>query len=200
MLLLKIIHNLFSVRKVTAWNSVKYLTQIFNIISFIKKENFSFFIRWSLLFILMNLHNIKSKTNYFLLFIYLDFFNNQKLISYVLNITLSSTNTFVNVNSIKGIPKNFYSAGMFQLQKNQKIRQPKAMLTILRYLLLKLKIIKIKPMALHFNNFFYNQQSYIFKKLKQKIFTRLITNCNFQSHNGCRLRKKKRIKIRTQAR
>lgn len=148
----------------------------------------------------MNLHNIKSKTNYFLLFIYLDFFNNQKLISYVLNITLSSTNTFVNVNSIKGIPKNFYSAGMFQLQKNQKIRQPKAMLTILRYLLLKLKIIKIKPMALHFNNFFYNQQSYIFKKLKQKIFTRLITNCNFQSHNGCRLRKKKRIKIRTQAR
>ena len=82
------------------------------------------------------------------------------------NIHLSSTNTVVNINNIKGNPKFFYSAGMFSLQK---IRQLKAIMTILRTSLLKSKIYKTKPVAVHFNNLFFNYQSYIFKKLKQKI-------------------------------
>ena len=125
---------------------------------------------------------------------YISFFNSQKLISYVININLSSTNTLINVNSIKGNPKFFYSAGMFSLQKNQKIRQPKAIITILRALLAKSKIFKVKPVAVHFNNVFFNHQSYIFKKLKQKIFMKLVTSYNFRSHNGCRLKKKSGLK------
>jgi len=89
---------------------------------------------------------------------------------------------------------------MFNLQKKQKIRQPKAMIVILRALLLKSKIFKTKPVAIHFNNLFFNYQSYIFKKLKRKIFIKLIVNYIFGSHNGCRLTKKKRIKIRTRTR
>ena len=89
---------------------------------------------------------------------------------------------------------------MLNLQKTQKIRQPKAILTILRTLLSRSKNFKTKPMAVHFNNVFFNHQSYIFKKLKQKIFTKLLISYIYQSHNGCRLKKKKRIKIRTRAR
>jgi ribosomal protein S11 len=140
------------------------------------------------------------KTNYLISYIYISFFNNHKLISYVININLSSTNTLININNIKGNPKFFYSAGMFNLQKKQKIRQPKAIIIILRALLLKSKIFKTKPVAVHFNNLFFNYQSYIFKKLKQKIFTKLVISYNFRSHNGCRLKKKKRIKIRTRTR
>jgi ribosomal protein S11 len=130
----------------------------------------------------------------------LSFFNHQKLISYVININLSSTNTLINLNDIKGNPKFFYSAGMFNLQKKQKTRQPKAIITILRALLSKSKIFKTKPVAVHFNNLFFNHQSYIFKKLKQKIFIKLVTSYKYGSHNGCRLKKKKRIKVRTRTR
>jgi ribosomal protein S11 len=131
---------------------------------------------------------------------YFSFFNNQKLLSYVININLSLTNTFINVNNVNGNPKLFYSAGMFNLQKKQKTRQPKAIITILRALLLKSKLFKTKPVAIHFNNLFFNHQSYIFKKLKQKIFAKLVTSYLYKAHNGCRLKKKKRIKIRTRTR
>lgn len=89
---------------------------------------------------------------------------------------------------------------MFNLQKKQKIKQPKAIIMILRALLLKSRIFKTKPVAVHFNNLFFNYQSYIFKKLKQKIFTKIVISYIFTSHNGCRLKKKKRIKIRTRTR
>lgn len=89
---------------------------------------------------------------------------------------------------------------MFNLQKKQKIKQPKAIIIILRALLLKSKIFKTKPVAVHFNNLFFNYQSYIFKKLKKKIFAKIMISYIFTSHNGCRLKKKKRVKIRTRTR
>jgi len=140
------------------------------------------------------------KINYFISYINISFFNNQKLVSYVININLSSTNTLININNIKGTPKYFYSAGMFNLQKKQKIRQPKAIIIILRAVLSKSKIFKTKPVAVHFNNVFFNYQSYIFKKLRRKIFTKMVISYIFDSHNGCRLKKEKRIKIRTRTR
>jgi ribosomal protein S11 len=140
------------------------------------------------------------KTNYFVSYIRFSFFNNQKLVSYIININLSTTNTLINVNNIKGIPKYFYSAGMFDLQKKQKIRQPKAIIIILRALLLKSKIFKTKPVAVHFKNLFFNYQLYISKKLKRKIFTKVVLSYTFSPHNGCRLKKKKRIKMRTRTR
>ena len=146
------------------------------------------------------MYDLKSKANYFVSYIDVSFFNNHKLISYILNINLSSTTTIINVNNIKGNPKFFHSAGMFSLQKKQKIRQPKAIITILRGLLLKSKIFKTKPVAVHFNNVFFKHQSRIFKKLKKKFFTKLFVSHLYNSHNGCRLKKKKRIKIRTRTR
>ena len=200
MLLLKIANKSFFSHNLITSNYMKNLFRSIGIFEFVKEETFSFYVRWVLLFIFTNLYNLKMKTNYFISYIYVSFFNNIKLISYVININLSSTNTIININNIKGNPKFFYSAGMFNLQKKQKIRQPKATILILRALLLKSKVFKTKPVAVHFNNLFFNYQSYIFKKLKQKIFTKLVMSYSFHSHNGCRLKKKKRIKIRTRTR
>jgi len=200
MFLLKITNKVFSSYNVIIQNYMKYLSYNVKTLKFVDKEIFSFYIRWIFLFIFINLYYLKVKTNYFLWYIRTSFFNNKKLISYVININISPTNTLININNIKGAPKFFYSAGMFNLQKKQKIRQPKAMILILRALLLKSKIFKTKPVAIHFNNLFSNYQSYIFKKLKSKIFIKLIVSYTFSSHNGCRLKKKKRIKIRTRTR
>jgi ribosomal protein S11 len=173
-------------------NYFKHLFSKIKILKFIKKETFSFYLSWLILFTFTKLYHIKTKLNYFTSHILFSFFTHQKLISYVVNINLSLTNTLININDIKGNPKFFYSAGMFNLQKTQKVRQPKAIIIILKALLVKIKAFRTKPVALHFNNLFFNHQSYIYKKLNQKIFIKLVT-----SYNGCRLKKKKRIKIRT---
>lgn len=197
MLILKIANKSFFSFNSIIQNFIRYLLHKIEVLKFIKKETFSYYLRWLILFSFTKLHTIKLKNNYFISDILFSFFNKQKLINYVLNINLSSTNTLININNIKGNPKFFYSAGMFNLQKKQKIKQPKAIITILRTILLKSKIFKTKPVALHFNNLFFNHQSYIFKKLKQKMFINLIMSYNYKPHNGCRLKKKKRIKIRT---
>jgi ribosomal protein S11 len=200
MLLLKIAKNSFFSSNAITPNYIKYSLHNIEVLDFVKEETFSYYVRWVLLCAFTNLYNLKIKINYFISYIYFSFFNNRKLISYVINIKLSSTNTIINVNTIKGNPKFFYSAGMFKLQKTQKTRQPKAIITILRALLLKSKFFKTKPTALHFNNLFFNHQSYIFKRLKRKVFAKLITSYLYRPHNGCRLRKKKRIKVRTKTR
>jgi small subunit ribosomal protein S11 len=197
MLSLKIANKLFFLSNFVNQNYFKNLFLKIKILKFIKKETFSFYLSWLILFTFIKLYHIKTKINYFALHILFSFFICQKLISYVVNINLSLTNTLVNVNDIKGNPKFFYSAGMFNLQKTQKVRQPKAIITILKALLVKIKLFRTKPVALHYNNLFFNHQSYIFKKLKQKIFIKLVTSYNYHPHNGCRLKKKKRIKIRT---
>jgi len=194
MLLLKIANKSFSSHDLINYNYIKHLVHNIEVLEFVKKETFSFYARWLFLFIFTNLYNLKIKTNYFASCIALSFFINQKLISYVININLSLTNTLINVNDIKGNPKFFYSAGMFSLQKRQKTRQPKAIITILRALLSKSKSFKIKPVAVHFNNLFFNHQSYIFKKLKQKVFIKLVTSYSYRPHNGCRLKKKNELK------
>jgi len=200
MLLLKIVNKSFFLHNLINHNYIRYLFHNIKILEFIKEDTFSYYVQWLFLFMFTNLYNLKVKTNYFMSHMSLSFFNHQKLISYVININLSSTNTLINLNDIKGNPKFFYSAGMFNLQKKQKTRQPKAIITILRALLSKSKIFKTKPVAVHFNNLFFNHQSYIFKKLKQKIFMKLVTSYKYGSHNGCRLKKKKRIKVRTRTR
>ena len=200
MLLLKIANRSFFLHNRITSDYMQHLYHNIKTLKFIKKEIFSFFLRWLLLFIFTNTYSLKMKTNYFVSYIRFSFFNNQKLVSYIININLSTTNTLINVNNIKGIPKYFYSAGMFDLQKKQKIRQPKAIIIILRALLLKSKIFKTKPVAVHFKNLFFNYQLYISKKLKRKIFTKVVLSYTFSPHNGCRLKKKKRIKMRTRTR
>ena len=197
MLLLKIVNKLLLSHNLINYNSVKHLCSIIGILIFTRKEMFTFFVRWLLLFVSTNSYSLHGKANYFVSYIYFSSFYNQKLISYIININLLPTNTLININNIKGNPTFFYSAGMLSLQKKQKTRQPKAILLILRALLMKFKLFRTNPVAIHINNLFSNDQVYILKKLKQKIFMKLIVSYRNRPHNGCRLKKRKRIKIRT---
>ena len=200
MILLKIVNNSFFSHNKINQEHIKHLNHTLKLLEFGVKETLPYYTRWLLLLVYINLHTLQTKINYFITYLYISFFYNQKLISYIISINLSSTNSVINVNNTKGNPKFFYSAGMYNLQKSQKTKQPKAIITILRALLVKSKIFKTKPVSVHFNNLFFNHQSYILKKLKKKVFTKLVKSYIYSSHNGCRLRKKKRIKIRTRIR
>ena len=199
MFLLKIVNKSVFLAKLTSHSYVGCLFYSVQSLNFIKKETFSFFIRWLFLYIFINSFKFKTRINHFNRYIYVSFYQNQKLMNYIVNINQSETNTLINLNDIKGNPKLFYSAGMLNLQRKEKIRQPKVTILLLRALLSKSKIFKCKPAALHFSRLFFGYQSYIFKKLKQRIFIKLVISYNHNSHNGCRLKKRKRIKIRTKA-
>lgn len=200
MFLLKIVNKSFFSLNLITQNYTKYLSHKILILKFVKKEAIAFFLSWFTVFILAKFRIIQKKLDYFISYLFFSFFNCQKLINYVIYFNLSPTNTFININSITGNPKRFYSAGMFDLKKKQKTQQPKAIITMLRSFLLSFKNFKIKPVALHFNNLLFNKQSYICKKLKEKIFIKLITIYTCYPHNGCRMKKRKRIKIRTKIR
>ena len=101
MLLLKIANkSLFSPNLITQ-NYIQCLFHKIQILKFIKKETFSFYLGWLLVFLFTKFQTIKAKTNYFISYIYFSFINRQKLISYVININLSPTNTFINVNNYR---------------------------------------------------------------------------------------------------
>ena len=66
----------------------------------------------------------------------------ESLISYIININLSPTNTLVNVTDVKGNPKLSFSAGLIKLTKKQKKAQPMALINIFKVLLLKARFLK----------------------------------------------------------
>lgn len=118
----------------------------------------------------------------------------QNLIVYIININLTSTNTLVSITDIKGNVKIFYSSGQVNLKGKQKTKQPAALINILKLLMVKVKFIKNKPLALHFKNTKPHYESFIIKMLKKKYFIKTIRSYNLQPHNGCRPKKIKRFK------
>lgn len=121
----------------------------------------------------------------------------ENLISYIVNINLSPTNTIISVTDIKGSPKISLSAGLINLTKRQKKTQPMALINILKVLLLKARFLRYNPIALHFKNTKSYYESLIIKGLKDKLFIKSIQSYNLSPHNGCRPKKIKRIKRRT---
>lgn len=119
------------------------------------------------------------------------------LVSYIINVSLSQTNTIVSVTDVKGNPKISISAGLVNLAKRQKKKQPMALISIFKVLLLKARFLKNKPVALHFKNTKVYYESLLIKALKDKLFIKSIQSYNLSPHNGCRPKKLKRVKRRT---
>jgi small subunit ribosomal protein S11 len=121
----------------------------------------------------------------------------ENVISYIININLSPTNTIISVTDIKGNPKISLSAGLINLTKRQKKTQPMALINIFKILLLKARFLKDNPIALHFKNTKPYYESLIIRVLKDKLYIKSIQSYNLSPHNGCRPKKIKRIKRRT---
>ena len=119
------------------------------------------------------------------------------LISYIINIILTPTNTIVNVTDIHGNVIISISAGLIKLTKFQKKSQPTALLNIFKVLLSKTKFLQNKAVALHFKNVKRFHELFFITALKNKIFVKSFQSYNLQPHNGCRPKKIKRIKRRT---
>jgi len=118
----------------------------------------------------------------------------QNLVAYIITINLTNTNTIISVTDIKGNVKIFYSSGQVNLKGKQKIKQPAALINILKQLIAKAKFIKQEPVALHFRNTKPHYESFIVKMLKNRFFLKTIRSYNLQPHNGCRPKKIKRFK------
>lgn len=122
---------------------------------------------------------------------------NQNLISYIINVILSPTNTVVNITDTKGNVIISISAGLAKLTKFQKKSQPTALITIFKLLMLKSKFLENKVVALHFKNVKRFHESLIIKALKNFLLIKSFQSSNLTPHNGCRPKKLKRIKRRT---
>lgn len=121
----------------------------------------------------------------------------QNMISYIINIILTPTNTVVNITDINGNVIISVSAGLIKLTKFQKKSQPTALLNIFKILLSKSKFLKNKAVALHFKNVKRFHELFFITALKNKIFIKSFQSYNLIPHNGCRPKKIKRIKRRT---
>jgi len=122
-------------------------------------------------------------------------FKKQKLnllVSYVICFNFSQSNSIIQVSNANGHSKFFCSAGLVDLTGKQKIARRLVLLRFLRILsLLKLKLIKNQPVALHLKNVGFNKY-FITKKLKNKFFIKLVKTFNLSPYNGCRKKKEKR--------
>jgi ribosomal protein S11 len=118
------------------------------------------------------------------------------IIMYIIDITFSRSNIFLNVMDSSGKLKFFCSAGHLQYKgrKNKKSRF-QVLRSIYHVLLAKLRFLKGKPIALHLKNVGL-KRFWIIKKLKTHFFIKLVSIFNLFPFNGCRKKKVKRKKFK----
>jgi ribosomal protein S11 len=116
---------------------------------------------------------------------------NDYVITYIIDITFTKSNTFLHIMDPVGKLKFYSSAGHLEHKgKNKKFRA-NVLKSFYRILVTKLKFLKDKSIALHLKNVGFNKFS-IIKKLKTKFFIKTIKNFNLFPFNGCRSKKVRR--------
>lgn len=121
----------------------------------------------------------------------------QNLISYVIKINLTKTNTLVTITDVLGAKVSSFSSGLVGLTKRQKRQQPDALIKVFKFLLLKSKILKNKVISLQLTNIKARKEFAFLKRLKSVLFINSIKSYALHPHNGCRPKKLKRFKRRT---
>jgi ribosomal protein S11 len=119
---------------------------------------------------------------------------NDYLVTYIIDINFTKSNTFVHIMDYSGKLKFFYSSGYFKYSGKNKKSRYIVFRDFYRILVSKLNFLKGKPIALHFKNVGYNK-SWIIKKLKKRFFIKCIKNFNIYPYNGCRKPKVRRKKF-----
>lgn len=124
---------------------------------------------------------------------------NNNLVTYIIDITFTKSNTFLHVMDFSGKLKFFYSSGSFNYSGKNKKSRYLVFQDLYKILNSKLKFLKGKPIALHLKNVGSNK-SWLIKKLKKKFFIKCVRNFNLYPHNGCRKRKMRRKKLKKKRR
>jgi len=180
-----------------------------------KKDNRNFSLNQFLMSInlkkqyLKNLQNLKlllSKTkesgNYHSIYPSLfrknsvDLKEDAQLVTYIIVVKFSRSNTLVHVMDFKGNLKFFYSAGSVSYSGKNKRSRYLVFRDLYRILVSKLMFLKGKPIALHLTNVSYNK-FWLIKKLRKRFFIVSTRIFSAYPHNGCRKRKVRRKKFKT---
>jgi hypothetical protein len=117
-------------------------------------------------------------------------FNDNLMITYVITLTVTKTNFYLNISDLTGKLKLSVSAGNFKSLrgvKNRKALKISSFNAILK-LIYKQKYLVGKPIALHLRNKEYVPRRFL-KQLKKKRFLKIITFFNRTPFNGCRKKK-----------
>jgi ribosomal protein S11 len=118
------------------------------------------------------------------------------VVTYVIGITFSRSNTFLHVVDSYGKLKFFSSAGLFNFKGKDKKSRYNVFKHFLRVLTKNLTFLRAQPVALHLKNV-RSKQFWVIRKLKKKFFIVCIKNFDLSPFNGCRNRKVKRKKFRS---
>ena len=119
------------------------------------------------------------------------------LVTYIIDITFSRTNTLLHVMDFSGNLKFFCSAGLLKYKgKSKKKARYLIFRDMFRVLNSKLKFLKSQPLALHLKNVGSAKFWIVNKFLKKKLFVKIVKNYDLYPHNGCRRKKVRRKKIR----
>ena len=155
----------------------KYIKKLFNSIKILERLKRQFY--QSLHFFLSNNRLLKHKKDF--------------LVSYVVYFCFSVSNTILHISDATGNLKMSYSAGLIDLQGKQKVVRRLALARFFNILsLAKSKFLKKTPVALHFKNVNGSNKFLIVKKLKQKLFIKIIKSFDLDAYNGCRKKKERR--------
>lgn len=117
------------------------------------------------------------------------------VVTYVIDLKFSRSNTLLHVMDFSGKLKFFYSAGSVKYSGKNKKSRYMIFRDLYRILISKLAFLKGKPVALHLTNVGINK-TWIVKKLKKRFFIRCVKTFNLHPHNGCRKRKMRRKKFK----
>ena len=122
------------------------------------------------------------------------FYKEDFLITYIIDITFSKTNTFIHVMDFSGKLKFFSSAGALQHKGKSKRSRAVVLKDMYKTLILKLKFLKNQPVALHLKNVGF-AKFWIVKLLKKKFYIKVVRSFNTYPYNGCRNKKTRRKKF-----
>ena len=120
---------------------------------------------------------------------------NNSLVRYIINISFARSNTALHITDFSGALKFSCSAGNLSFTGKKKRAKNPLLKAIVRILKQKLNILKKKPVALHLKNVG-SKRFWITRRLKKKLFIKVVRFFNAHPHNGCRKRKARRKKFK----
>ena len=112
------------------------------------------------------------------------------LVSYIININLSTSNTIISITDKKGNLKGYYTSGTLGFKGSQKTKKY-TLITLLKNFLYNFNYINNKSVVINFRGIVKDQKLFI-KKLKEKVSIKAIIYNNSLPHNGCRPKKIRR--------
>jgi len=118
------------------------------------------------------------------------------IIIYLVSIVFSSTNARMHITTFSGKSKYFYSSGFFKYAGRSKSFRMVVLKKFYKLIVTQLKFLCDRPVALNLINVG-SAKSWIIKKLRKRLFIRVIRSFNYRPHNGCRQKKVIRKKFKT---